>query len=157
MCLLFSPKRDPSPPHMTFNPGICSSIVTRGPSPGQRPERTGSGKQCCGMCGLGWPPSLSFVPFFPDSSHLSPGPGVLTAQTTLFCSCWPKNQALACFLVVCFPAGLGRIKAANHQPGPRTHLRHQRKPCKMLEKQSKQKSEASRMLCIGFKRRRLSV
>ena len=109
------------------------------------------------MCGLGGWPSLSCVPFFPESSHLSPGLGVLATQTTSFCSCRPKNEAPVRFPAVCFPAGLSRIKAANHQQGPQTRLSQQRKPCKMQEARSKLKSEASRSPCILCTSRRLSV
>ena len=38
MGLLFSPKQNPSPPHIAFNLSICPGIETRGPSPGRRPE-----------------------------------------------------------------------------------------------------------------------
>lgn len=53
------------------------------------------------------------------------------------------------FLMVCFPAGLNRIKAPTSSKSPRG-LKEQKKLFKMLEKYSEMKLEASGILCSYF-------
>lgn len=139
ICLLSSLTQNPSSgresrPHITFNLNINFSILNQRAlsSPAALIE-TWSGKKENRVCGA-WLTSLWALLYFSFQRILtSPRSWCANEIDILFCFCWAQSEVQMHFLMVCFPAGLNRIKATNHQWEPKMS-KWMGKPFKMLEK-----------------------